>query len=439
MSSKPTAPATSSGPATAASATSTSPATAGAGAKGSAPARNFGRAWLVAAVGIALLAAIAAWWQLQVYAPDQAMLVDAQADVARALARLTDDVEALRARVDAQEAALAGHAPALADVRDALDALDQRLTNGAAPVAQSLRLARIEHDVAVADTRLRLARDLPGATLALSDAAALLDPEIPVEAAYARVLAAAQAALAAVQQPDVVALAARWATHAEEVPALRWRDTHETAAGSHETETRDTHQTGETRDTHETDAAGKAVGLAPQTWKDLLAAVWGDLRGLIEVRRVGSVHEMPGDPAQHALLKGALQIEIATLRAALHARDTAALKSALTSVEHLLARYFDTRQATVIAMRADLAALANLELAPPLPPLKASLDGLRELRGALREANGPAPVSPSRPEPVGAMSPPTRLPPTAPDAPHPQIGTPDDDMAPLPAGPRDIM
>lgn len=380
------------------------------------------------------------------------MLVDAQADVARTLARLADDVDTLRTRVDAQEAMLAGHAPALADVRDAIDALDQRLTNGHAPVTQSLRLARLEHFVAVADSRLRLARDLPGATLALSDAATLLDPDVPVEAAYARVLAAAQAAVAAVRQPDVAALAARWAAHAEAVPTLTWRDTHETPADppatpdetwdTHQTgeaETRDTHETEATRDTHETEASGKVVEPAPQTWKGVLAAVWSDLRGLIEVRRVGTVHEMPGDPAQHALLKGALQVEIAILRAALHARDTAALKSALTSVDHLLSRYFDTRQATVIAMRADLAALASLELAPPLPALNASLDGLRELRGALWRANGAGPASALRQVPVEAASPPTLLPPPAPNAPPPEIAAPDDDAAPLPAGPREIM
>jgi uncharacterized protein HemX len=142
---------------------------------------------------------------------------------------------------------------------------------------------------------------------------------------------------------------------------------------------------------------------------------------LIEIRQVGRADELPGDPALQALLRGALQAEIATLRAALLARDTGAKSSTAAAIRQLTT-YFDTAQPAVVAMLADLAVLTELDLSPPLPSLRASLDGLQELRAGLLPSVAPDLASPAAP---------------AADPPLPRSS--DADTAPLPASPRDIM
>lgn len=438
MSSKPTAPAASTSPSA-----SAAPASSSAAASPAAPprrdsTRNGSLGSRVAVAGLVLAVATAVWWTARVYAPAQARLAEAQAETARTLARVADDFAALRARVDALETQQAGHAPALAALGDTVETLERRVSDAGAPALPALRLARIEHQVAVADARLTLARDIDGASAALGAAGALLDPDVPAEAGYARVLTAAQAALAAVQQPDVAALAARWARHATAVPALAFRDSHaDTLPGSalpegaaQDDTSREGSATPGPRPGVAEDGAGDARAATP-AWRRLLAAVWQDLRGLIEVRRLDTAHEIALDPAQHALTKSALQMEIATLRAALHARDTTGMQAAVAFLGHLLDRYYDAQQPAVVAMRADLETLASLDLAPPLPSLQASLAGLHELRIRLQPSSGSPPALAPPPAAPAVSLPAAPVPPAATDA--PEVGT----QAPL--GPRDIM
>ena len=120
------------------------------------------------------------------------------------------------------------------------------------------------------------------------------------------------------------------------------------------------------------------------------------LSRLVTVRRVGADDGAVLDPVLRAATRAALELDLATARAAAERADTQAYTSALMRAERHLAALYEPSSARVADARQQLASAAAIELAPELPALGATL---RELR-ALRAARQPTPVPARQPVPA---------------------------------------
>lgn len=137
------------------------------------------------------------------------------------------------------------------------------------------------------------------------------------------------------------------------------------------------------RDNAET---GQAAA-APSRLRDLLS-------GLVTVRRVGDDHGAVLDPLLREAGTAALELDLATARAAAERSDARAYHAALMRAEQRLQALFDPRHRAVAEVRQQLAAAAAIELTPLLPALGATLAELRTLRrarGSATDVRTPAP------------------------------------------------
>jgi len=266
-------------------------------------------------------------------------------DVLDADTDATADTLALEARVAELEAAVA-----------ALAAAPAPPTGDAATLA----VAEAGDLAALADQRLRLARDVNGAMVALRLAISrLASGEFP---AQRRALLADLAALEAFRDVDVAALSTELAELSRAAPGFRLAGPAPLAA---------------------------ATAPAPVTdWRSLLAAIGSSLRGLVEVRDADETRDPLLDPAHAALARQQLVLDLSAARVAVLQRDAAEFRAALTSALDALATRFDPGDPAVVAALTRLRELNDVELAPALPTLARSVDAL---------AAAPAPAESSAP------------------------------------------
>lgn len=215
--------------------------------------------------------------------------------------------------------------------------------------ASALAIAEAGDLVALAEQRLALARDVSGATAALRLAASrLASGEFP---AQRRAILADLAALEAFRDVDVAALAAELATLARQAVRLP-------LAGP-------------------APLADDATAPTPVTgWRELLAAVWSALRGLVEVREADATRDPLLNPAHAALARQQLALDLTAARVAILQRDAGELRAALGPALDALQTQFDAGDAAVAAALQRLQALGTQDLAPPLPSLARSVDAL---------------------------------------------------------------
>jgi hypothetical protein len=214
--------------------------------------------------------------------------------------------------------------------------------------ASALAIAEAGDLVALAEQRLALARDVSGATAALRLAASrLASGEFP---AQRRAILADLAALEAFRDVDVAALAAELASLARQAVRLP-------LAGPA--------------------PLADATAPTPVTgWRELLAAVWSALRGLVEVREADATRDPLLNPAHAALARQQLALDLTAARVAILQRDAGELRAALGPALDALRTQFDAGDAAVAAALQRLQALGTQDLAPPLPSLARSVDAL---------------------------------------------------------------
>lgn len=215
--------------------------------------------------------------------------------------------------------------------------------------ASALAIAEAGDLVALAEQRLALARDLSGAMAALRLAASrLASGEFP---AQRRAILADLAALEAFRDVDVAALAAELASLAREAVRLP-------LAGP-------------------APLPDEATAPTPVTgWREVLAAVWSALRGLVEVREADATRDPLLNPAHAVLARQQLALDLTAARVAILQRDAGELRAALGPALDALQTQFDGGDPAVAAALQRLQALGTQDLAPPLPSLARSVDAL---------------------------------------------------------------
>lgn len=138
----------------------------------------------------------------------------------------------------------------------------------------------------------------------------------------------------------------------------------------------------------------------------------GLLSQLVTVRRVATADDGAVlDPVLRAATEAALELDLATARAAAERADAQAYTSALMRAEQHLVALYDPGAARVAEVRQQLAAAAAIDLAPDLPALGATLRELTTWRTA-RQPLAPAARTPTQqpapdpaPEPVPDQDP----------------------------------
>ena len=343
------------------------------------PRRGAGPALSATALVVALAtAAGGAWWLLRIDAPRTvartAQLADADRTTTSLIAELhaqRETIEELRraqtqaaARSDSLEAEL-GRVAARADAPRTLD-------------EDGLRVGRVDHLIRSAALSLTLARDVVAARTALTAARDSLDETSPLENTLRAAIAQVLVALDDVVEPQVLHLEAEWALTQTGLDALPVRVAAQTKAP-------------------EAPVAG---------WRGVVAAIWQDLLGLVEIRRVEDADTALLDPARHALALAELRQEIGLLRVALVQRDAAAVQASVAVLSAGLERSFAPEAPEVQALKARLQTLKALDLDPRLPSLAPCLDLLPAVHAeAAAKARAPA-VTPPASGSSGTLPPP---------------------------------
>ena len=281
-----------------------------------------------------------------------------QADLARISDRSGTEIAALQARID-----------------DSL-ALMSRISEDLSGGRRQFQLSSVEQLLVLANDRLQLQHDVKSALLALDSAdarlAQLSDPQLfTVREALAR----ERSALRAVPLPDLASAALTLSSLIERIPRL--------PLGSH--------APAQFKSPSARESA--AIDNSPSGWSRLVETVKAALQSLFTIRReenARALRVLP--PESEAVVYMVLTLKLEGARVALLTHNTVALREELRSANAWLNTEFKADDPGVLAVRAELDRLQNLELTPPLPDISGSLALLRkrlESRSELRREAQP--------------------------------------------------
>ncbi|MFA5626358.1 MAG: uroporphyrinogen-III C-methyltransferase [Thiohalomonadaceae bacterium] len=127
----------------------------------------------------------------------------------------------------------------------------------------------------------------------------------------------------------------------------------------------------------------------PDGWRGMWTILWQDVRSLLVIHR----HEADSlpliTPEQRLLLQQNLRLKLETARLALLRGQAQTYRSALLEADEWIARFYLVESAATTGLRASLARLAAINIAPELPGIEKSLHDMREI--STRLAGGEQP------------------------------------------------
>lgn len=125
-----------------------------------------------------------------------------------------------------------------------------------------------------------------------------------------------------------------------------------------------------------------ATAPRPARTTSLGSELLGELKRLVQIRRLGENEAVLLAPQQAFFLRENLRLRLLSARLALLSRDQAGFHADLRAAEQLLSHYFNTEDAGVTAAVRELAQLQRLQIAVKLPEIKASLAALESFKAA---------------------------------------------------------
>jgi uncharacterized protein HemX len=310
---------------------------------------------LVVAV-LALAAAVGAWSDSRERVRDLKTemgrrLAESGKDVSetRLLARNADD--AMR-QIGEKVARIESQLATSQQQQQALETLYKDLAQG----RDQWALAEIEQVLLTAAQQLQLAGNVKAAIIALEGADTRLQRlDKPQFTALRRAIAADLANLRAVPSLDEVGASAR-------IEALVARHASWPLASAQASE-----------------AAPAQPGKPAAA--TLSQELWAELKRIVQIRRVDSNEAVLLPPDQAYFLRENVRLRLLSARLALLAQDQTAFRSDLDAVARTLTRYFNTRDAAVVAALREIKRLAALPVAMRLPGIDASLTALDAYKG----------------------------------------------------------
>jgi uroporphyrin-3 C-methyltransferase len=236
----------------------------------------------------------------------------------------------------------------------ALEALYQELSRN----RDEWQLAEIEQVLAIASQQLQLAGNVRAALLALQLAEArLARADRPQFAPVRRALARDIERLKALPVLDIAAMSARIDSLVAGVDELPL------AFDERSTPPRD----------------GKAQPAAAERsfWSRLGSEVWGEVKQLVVVRRVGTSEPPLVPPPQAYFLRENLRLRLLNARLSLLVRDEAGYREDLRASDAWMRRYFDVRSKPGADAVAQLKQLSAVSISFEMPTISESLDAVR--------------------------------------------------------------
>ena len=123
---------------------------------------------------------------------------------------------------------------------------------------------------------------------------------------------------------------------------------------------------------------------APRAQKaggSLSQELWGELRRIVQIRRVDRNEAVLLPPDQAYFLRENLRLRLLSARLALLSQDQAGFGTDLRAAADMLTRYFNTRDDGVAAAMKEITRLSHLQIATKLPGIDASLAALDAYKG----------------------------------------------------------
>jgi uncharacterized protein HemX len=237
--------------------------------------------------------------------------------------------------------------------QQALEALYKDLAQG----RDQWALAEIEQVLLTAAQQLQLAGNVKAAIIALEGADTRLQRlNKPQFTTLRRAIATDLANLRAVSSLDEVGTSAR-------IEALVARHASWPLASAQVSEA--------------APATPRASGRSP----DLGQELWAELKRLVQIRRVEGNEAVLLPPDQAYFLRENLRLRLLSARLALLGHDQMTFQADLRATSDMLTRYFNTRDAGVVAAMKEIKRLASLQIATKLPGIDASLAALDAYKG----------------------------------------------------------
>lgn len=227
----------------------------------------------------------------------------------------------------------------------ALDTLYKELAQG----RDQWTLAEIEQILLTAAQQVQLAGNVKAAIIALEGADTRLQRlNKPQFTALRRAIAADLASLRAVPSLDEVGTSAR-------IEALVAQHASWPLASAQSSE---------------------AVPAPHVSGSNIAQELWTELKHLVQLRRVEGNEAVLLPPNQAYFLRENLRLRLLSARLALLSQDQAGFKADLRAALDMLTRYFNTRDAAVVAATKEIKRLAELQIVSKLPSIDASLAAL---------------------------------------------------------------
>lgn len=311
--------------------------------------------------GVALVLAIYAHWRFGQFDERIDRLRGHLSEVRAAQDKLGAQQDLLAARVEQAHRDLATQVGELREVPAQVGELGQTVAELRARTEAPQRAwvrAESLYLLELAERRLRLEHDVPTAIAAMESADARL-ANVP-DAAVAEVraqLASEIAALRAVTVPDVPDIIAR-------IAALEAQSGEFRVLGVPVSKAR---RLGQTRD-DDFGALDRAMNRVAQAWHDLFS-----------YRRVEPAMSRLVTREEESLRRQHLDLLLFAARVAAMQQDSAAYTQSIQAAGDWLERYFDGRDDTVAAARAELAALGAIDVDPARPEIGTAARLLRRL------------------------------------------------------------
>jgi uroporphyrin-3 C-methyltransferase len=126
----------------------------------------------------------------------------------------------------------------------------------------------------------------------------------------------------------------------------------------------------------------EAQGNEGNWWARFWRDAWAELKQLVRVQRVDQPDIALLAPSQAFFLRENLKLRLVSARLALLSRDATSYKADLKAARDWLSRYYDTRHNAVAQAAATLRNLHEAEVSIEVPDLDATLEAMRNLRGA---------------------------------------------------------
>jgi len=219
------------------------------------------------------------------------------------------------------------------------------------------RLAEVEYLLTIANHRLTLAHDRITAIAIFENADQLIkELSDPALLKIRKLIKEELLLLNAVKEPDLAGMALSLGSLAAKVEDLPLVDKERVAV-----------------------ATGQVKDQAPESWQDIPATVWKDIKSLVVVRRHQQTTEPLLPPAESWFLAQNLRLKLEQARLALLRGNTVLFRQNLNEANTWLKSFFNEESPAVINALKQTSALSKIELSPAIPDVSGSLRQLRSL------------------------------------------------------------